>query len=334
MKFRHSASIVAGGAMVAVVLAAPPAAGQSARTAWGDPDLQGLWNMTHGTPLERPEGVTAAVLSEEERATRRADRSSAFFTPRDGDPGFYNEFWFEWGKEDNRTAMIDDPPDGRIPMNPGVREREDATRAARREKAESPDTWLDMSVYDRCITRWALPALPTNYNNNWNILQTPGYVVIFQEMIHDARIIPLDGRPHIGAGIRQWLGDSRGRWEGDTLVVETTNFNGKHNFNGSREGLRLVEADHAGRRRQPGLAVDAGGPVRLEPPVDRLAAPDEHRGAALRVRLSRGELRAVQHPRRRAGRGGAGAGEVAGRETRRGTGPGGPVPADYSCSSA
>ena len=241
MRFRHSASIVAAGAMAATVLAAPPAAGQSARTAWGDPDLQGLWNMTHGTPLERPEGVTAAVLSEEERATRRAARSSAFFTPRDGDPGFYNEFWFEWGEEDNRTAMIDDPPDGRIPMNPGVREREDALRAARREKAESPDTWLDMSVYDRCITRWALPALPTNYNNNWNILQAPGYVVIFQEMIHDARIIPLDGRPHIDAGIRQWLGDSRGRWEGDTLVIETTNFNGKHSFNGSREGLHLVE---------------------------------------------------------------------------------------------
>ena len=241
MRFRHSASIVAAGAMVAAVLAASPAAGQNARTAWGDPDLQGLWNMTHGTPLERPEGVTAAVLSEEERATRRAARSSAFFTPRDGDPGFYNEFWFEWGKEDNRTAMIDDPADGRIPMNPGVREREDALRAARRAKAESPDTWLDMSVYDRCITRWALPALPTNYNNNWNILQTPGYVVIFQEMIHDARSIPLDGRPHIDAGIRQWLGDARGRWEGDTLVIETTNFNGKHNFNGSREGLHLVE---------------------------------------------------------------------------------------------
>ena len=140
MKFRHSASIVAVGAMVAVGLAASPATGQNARTAWGDPDLQGLWNMTHGTPLERPEGVTAAVLSEEERATRRAARSSAFFTPQDGDPGFYNEFWFEWGKEDNRTAMIDDPPDGRIPMNPGVREREDALRAARREQAESPDT--------------------------------------------------------------------------------------------------------------------------------------------------------------------------------------------------
>ncbi len=241
MRFRHSASIVAAGALTTAILAASPAAGQTARTAWGDPDLQGLWNMTHGTPLERPEGVTAAVLSEEERATRRAARSSAFFTPRDGDPGFYNEFWFEWGKEDNRTAMIDDPADGRIPMHPGVREREDTLRAARRAKAESPDTWLDMSVYDRCITRWALPALPTNYNNNWNILQTPDYVVIFQEMIHDARIIPLDGRPHIDAGIRQWLGDSRGRWEDDTLVIETTHFNGKHNFNGAREGLHLVE---------------------------------------------------------------------------------------------
>ncbi len=241
MTLRHAASTVAAGAVMASLMAPSPAAGQSARTAWGDPDLQGLWNMNHGTPLERPEGVTAAVLSDEDRATRRAERSSAFFTPRDGDPGFYNEFWFEWGKEDNRTAMIDDPADGRIPMQPGVRERLNEMRSARRAKAESPDTWTDMSVYDRCITRWALPALPTNYNNNWNILQTPDYVVIYMEMLHDARIIPLAGRPHIDDGIRQWLGDSRGRWEGDTLVIETTNFNGKHNFNASREGLHLVE---------------------------------------------------------------------------------------------
>ena len=241
MTFLRAASIVAAGAVTASLMAPSPAAGQSARTAWGDPDLQGLWNMNHGTPLERPEGVTAAVLSEEERATRRAARSDAFFTPRDGDPGFYNEFWFEWGKEDNRTSMIDDPSDGRIPMQPGVRERLNEMRAARRTKAESPDTWTDMSVYDRCITRWALPALPTNYNNNWNILQTPDYVVIYMEMLHDARIVPLAGRPHIDGGIRQWLGDSRGRWEGDTLVIETTNFNGKHNFNASREGLHLVE---------------------------------------------------------------------------------------------
>ena len=241
MTFLRAASIVAVVA-VAVVAAAPsPAAAQTGRTAWGDPDLQGLWNMNHGTPLERPEGVTAAVLSEEQRATRRAARSDAFFTPRDGDPGFYNEFWFEWGKEDNRTAMIDQPADGRIPMQPGVRERENALRSARLAKAESPDTWTDMSVYDRCITRWALPALPTNYNNNWNVLQTPDYVVIYMEMLHDARIIPLADRPHIDGDIGQWLGDSRGRWEGDTLVIETANFNGKHNFNGSREGLHLVE---------------------------------------------------------------------------------------------
>ena len=241
MRFRHAMPIVAVGATVVMVLAPVPAAGQNAVTPWGDPDLQGLWKMTHGTPLERPEGVTATVLTEEEAAARRAERSNGFFSPREGDPGFYNEFWFEWGKEDNRTAMIDDPPDGRIPMKPGVRERENALRAARRAQAEAPRTWLDMSVYDRCITRWGLPALPTNYNNNWNILQTPDHVVIFQEMIHDARIIPLDDRPHIDGGIRQWLGDSRGRWEGDTLVIETTNFSAATNFHGSREGLHLVE---------------------------------------------------------------------------------------------
>ena len=241
MRFRRSASVAASAAAAALLTASTPAAGQGARTPWGDPDLQGLWKMTHGTPLERPEGVTARVLTEEEAAARRAERSSRFFTARDGDPGFYNEFWFEWGKEDTRTAMIDDPADGRIPMKPGVREREAELRAARRAQAEAPRTWLDMSVYDRCITRWGLPALPTNYNNNWNVLQTPDHVVIHQEMIHDARVIPLDERPHVDDGIRQWLGDSRARWEGDTLVIETTNFSDKTNFNGSRDGLRLVE---------------------------------------------------------------------------------------------
>ena len=241
MRFRYSTSLVVLAAFAALTLLPAPAAGQTARTAWGDPDLQGLWNMTHGTPLERPEGVTERVLTAEQTAERRADRSTRTFSPRDGDPGFYNEFWFEWGKEDNRTAMIDVPSDGRVPLKPDVRKRENELRAARQAQAEEPRTWLDMSVYDRCITRWGLPALPTNYNNNWNILQTPDYVVIFQEMIHDARIIPLDDRPHIDGGIRQWLGDARGRWEGDTLVIETTNFNGKNNFNGSRDGLQLVE---------------------------------------------------------------------------------------------
>ena len=236
--------IVSLGVVTVVVAAlgtASPVAAQGDKTSWGDPNLQGLWKQTHGTPLERPEGVTEAVRTEEQAAERRAQRSETVFSPREGDPGFYNEFWFEWGKEDNRTAMIDSPANGRIPMKPGIREREAETRAARREKAESPDTWTDMSVYDRCITRWGLPALPTNYNNNWNILQTPDYVVIYMEMLHDARIIPLDRRPHIDDDIRQWLGDSRGYWEGDTLVIETTNFTDKTNFNGSRDGLHLVE---------------------------------------------------------------------------------------------
>lgn len=229
------------GAAIVIVLTSSAAAGQDIQTAWGDPDLQGLWKQTHGTPLERPADVTVAVLTEEEATERRAERSNRTFSAREGDPGFYNEFWFEWGKEDNRTAMIDDPSDGRIPMKAGAREREAALRAARSTQAEAPRTWLDMSIYDRCITRWGLPALPTNYNNNWNILQTPDYVVIFQEMIHDARIIPLDGRPHISGSIHQWLGDSRGHWDGDTLVIETTNFSEKTNFNGSREELHLIE---------------------------------------------------------------------------------------------
>ena len=296
MTFRCIVSIVVLAAFAALTAIPAPAAGQSGRTAWGDPDLQGLWIMTHGTPLERPEGVTAAVLSEEDRATRRAARSSAFFSPRDGDPGFYNEFWFEWGKEDNRTSMIDSPPDGRVPLKPDVRQRESELRAARSARAEAPHTWLDMSVYDRCITRWGLPALPTNYNNNWNILQTPDYVVIYQEMIHDARIIPLVDRPHIDDGIRQWLGDSRGRWEGDTLVIETTNFNGKNNFNASRDGLHLVERIRRVDADNLDWQWTMNGSVRLDAAVDRLAAADEHRGTAVRVRLPRGELRALQHP--------------------------------------
>ena len=122
MRFRYSTSLVVLAAFAALTLLPAPAAGQTARTAWGDPDLQGLWNMTHGTPLERPEGVTERVLTAEQTAERRADRSTRTFSPRDGDPGFYNEFWFEWGKEDNRTAMIDVPSDGRVPLKPDVRQ--------------------------------------------------------------------------------------------------------------------------------------------------------------------------------------------------------------------
>ena len=119
-----------------------------------------------------------------------------------------------------------DPPDGKLPaLTPEARKRADAIEAVRRRP---PASWMDVNTYDRCISR-GLPGamMPGFYNHNYQILQAPGYVVILIEMIHDARIIPLDGRPHLGPGLKQWMGDSRGRWEGQTLVVETTNFNDK-----------------------------------------------------------------------------------------------------------
>ncbi len=128
-----------------------------------------------------------------------------------------------------------DPPDGRVPpLTP-----DGQTRATARS-ARGYDSWEDRSLWERCITR-GLPMVPGPYNNNYQILQTPGYVVILHEMIHDARIIPLDGRPHVGQNVRQWFGDSRGRWEGATLVVETTNFSDKWSYRGSTEKLRLIE---------------------------------------------------------------------------------------------
>jgi hypothetical protein len=201
--------------------------GTPSRTSWGDPDLQGRWTNTTTTPLQRPTDLADRKdLSDEELAQRReAARANVDRPPRAGDPGSYNDFWFEKGALNRRTSLVIDPPDGRLPaITP---EAQQQAADARRGRGPS-DSWLDRSVYERCITR-GLPGamMPGFYNHNYQIFQTPGYVVILVEMIHDARIIPIDGRPHLGTGLRQWLGDSRGRWEGDTLVVETTNFNDK-----------------------------------------------------------------------------------------------------------
>jgi hypothetical protein len=173
------------------------------------------------------------------------------FGTRQGDTGFYNEFWFEYGQDTNRTSLIIDPPDGKLPkLTPEAAREEAATQAVRARAAVAPVSHLDLSVYDRCITR-GLPGamMPGFYNHNYRIAQTPDHVVLLVEMIHDARIIPLDGRDHLPPAVRQWLGDSRGHWEGDTLVVETTNFNDKVTERvpfiptvfGTGENLRLVE---------------------------------------------------------------------------------------------
>ena len=237
-----------------VVLAPVDVAGQAGnwsapRTPWGDPDLQGFWTNTTQTPLERPDNVDAGeLLSTEERAARDAAadvaREARGIEPGTGETGSYNNFWVERGVRMARTSLIVDPPDGRLPPFTAA---ETARRPARESyRTRVPAGPEDRNLYERCISR-GMPGtmMPGFYNHNYQIFQAPGYVVILVEMVHDARIIPLDGRPHADPRIRQWLGDSRGRWEGDTLVVETTNFipvNGRAlTVFGAGEATEIVE---------------------------------------------------------------------------------------------
>lgn len=235
-------------------LATAPVSGQT-RTPWGDPDLQGIWINDVVTPLERPPGVgDRALLTEEELAEAAAAndrRQRDTGQPREGDPILlqgYNQFWITPRQVSPQTSLIVDPPDGRLPpLTPAGRPRAAAAfessqgvpalDASLRRGTDGPE---HRSLWERCVTR-GLPRLPDFYNNNSLILQTPDHVVILMEMIHETRVIPLDRRPHLDPTVRQWLGDPRGRWEGDTLVVESTNFSDKTNFRGSQSGMRLVE---------------------------------------------------------------------------------------------
>ena len=211
-----------------------------AKTPWGDPDLQGVWNDSTSTPLQRPDAVGGKdVLTDAEAAEfqeQLADNLSR--DRRDGgaeaDVGrAYNEHWMDARHlkiADRRTSLIVDPPDGRIPPLvplPPDRVQAKAARAAAaaRFNAGLPDSFRDATLPVRCIIRTdSPPYLPIVYNNDLQIFQSPGFVVIAPEMIHSARVIPLAGSPHLGKRLHQWLGDSRGHWEGATLVVETTNF--------------------------------------------------------------------------------------------------------------
>ena len=226
--------------------AAPPAKPAArlwtpSRTPWGDPDLQGIWNFATSTPLERPAELgEKAVLSGAE--AEEFEETLAFNLTRDRRDGgaeadvrrAYNEHWMDPRRlqllSDKRTSLVVDPPDGRIPPRvPLTPERKKAAQAAAdraaRFRAGMPLGIEDFTPPVRGIIRTDRPPyLGTIYNNTAQIFQSPGYVVILQEMIHSARVIPVDGRPHIGPNLRQWLGDTRGRWEGDTRVIETTNF--------------------------------------------------------------------------------------------------------------
>ena len=227
-----------------------------ARLPWGDPDLEGIWTNATLTTLQRaPELGTKAFFTADEAAAwdkQRVQATNADRPLRAGEVGAYNDAFFERGTrgvKSRRTSLIIDPPDGRIPaFTPEAQQKVDArTKHEAVSPADRPeDRWLT----ERCILFGAtVPMLPEPYNNNYRIIQSPGYVTILVEMNHDARVIPLDNRPHLSPRVQQWIGDSRGRFEGNTLVVETRNlkFNEKSRFgvgylNGlSDENLQVVE---------------------------------------------------------------------------------------------
>lgn len=249
------------------------------KTPWGDPDLQGVWPGTDmvGTPLERPRNFgTRNTLTEEEFSQRQAraqnqanidsqetvnevtrcdpNRGGLGNTPTTCSNGVSIGpplYWDDRGKPNHQASLVVDPPDGRIPELTADTQKMQAERAAARRARPCStaaggchDTYEDDSLWDRCITRGAVGSIvPNTYNQGNQIIQTPGYVILRNEMIHETRVIPVDGRPHSPSSIRTWMGDSRGHWEGNVLVVETTNFNGRDVIGGTpvSDELRLVE---------------------------------------------------------------------------------------------
>ena len=243
-------SFAALAAALAIGLAAAPGAAQETdagwaptQTPWGHPDLQGIWDQTTGTPLERAaDADDREFLTEEEAAERERRRFARFdAAPRQGSPGNYGSQWRDGSRNAlTRTSLIVDPADGRIPPLTTAAEQRAAENQARR-RDHPADSWADRNLWERCITR-GTPRVPNNYNSNILILQTPDSVVLLNEMINETRVVALDGRPHVASRVRLWNGDSRGRWEDDTLVVETTNFSAQQVFRGFPvENLRLTE---------------------------------------------------------------------------------------------
>ena len=250
------AAVAAAGLLLAATAAAQTEDWTAPRTAWGTPDLQGVWDFRTITPMERPSALAETDVLSDEEAARLEAASEAARAARDSETPFdtvgnYNQFWFDPGTtviDTRRTSLVVDPPDGRIPAKtPEAAARYAAgTEAGRglRRHTPTPGGFVEDlgpgGVQVRCILGFnsGPPMTPGGYNQNMQVLQTPDHVVIFNEMIHNARIVPLDGSPH--AAIPQGVGDSRGRWEGDTLVVETTNFLRETAFQSGLTGRSLV----------------------------------------------------------------------------------------------
>ena len=285
-------SLAAALIAIAVVALAPAgAAAQSAeaeapRTAWGAPDLQGVWDFRSLTPLQRPENLgNKAFLTEEEAAEleqAELQRNSDLLTRdrqdvaaggnvdrrEDGSPGFYNNFWLDRGTQtvgDRRTSLIVDPPNGRVPPMTAAAAQRAADQARERQgvdnHAPTPGGWINDLGADglqlRCITGFnsGPPMTPGGYNQNVQLFQTADQIVLLNEMNHNFRVIPIDGTPK--TGIRQWTGESRGYWDGDTLVVETTNFMRETSFQRGRSTRHLHLTERFTRVSQSTLSYEA-----------------------------------------------------------------------------
>ena len=253
-----------------VSLLAAPAMGQpssgagawtASRTVDGHPDLQGVWANNIATPLERPDAWAGKErLTDEELADLQQAAADVIASGEDaqfGDQlvlkaierikdagsydttGNYNQFWIVDRDFDNRTSLVVEPSNGKIPaLTAAAAERSDAERAYRGDHpADGPE---DRGLSERCAN-FGVPRLGAGYNSYFQVFQTPSHVVVLKEMAHDAKVIAMDGSPHVSDRVRLWNGDSRGRWDGDTLVVETSNFSPKSDFRESAENLHLVE---------------------------------------------------------------------------------------------
>jgi hypothetical protein len=262
----HRASASAAVLIALVLWAVAPAGAQSGkapRTPWGKPDLTGLWDFRTITPLERPasmadkEFLTEAealkleqdtIARNEEIDSRPAQRTTAggnVDRRADGTPGFYNNFWLDGGTKpvaSRRTSLIIDPPNGRVPpLTPAAQKRAEERRAyLKQHPADGPE---DRSSSDRCIVGFNAgpPLSPGGYNQIMQVVQTRDHVVMVTEMVHTARIVPLDGRAQLSDRFRHWSGEARGRWEGDTLVIETTNFKPERGWRGATGNMKLIE---------------------------------------------------------------------------------------------
>jgi len=252
-----AAGLLAGSA------AAQRAPYRAPRTPWGDPDLQGIWPSTQmvGVPFERPQQfgnrlyLTADELRDRQRQAERQqqldsadfdiDKPSADIVAMGdvGGPTSPPPHWLERGEPSRQSGLIVDPPDGRLPpMTPDGGRRAASARSTYTQYTGF-DNFDDLGPYDRCISRGPLGSMfPVVYNNGNEILQTPGQVVFRHEMIHETRVVPLDGRPHLSPALKSYMGDSRGRWDGDTLVVTTSNLNGRTGAQGNGNIMPLSDA--------------------------------------------------------------------------------------------